>query len=431
MSSESDAVWFKPRHYIHFDWPIGPSSFSKVNSYVANADSVSSHSFYPLINYKIKSKKVGKDEHGKIVPKIKMRPISYASHMDSQIYSFYAHKLGMLYEGKLAETASKESILAFRKLGMSNVDFAKKAFSDITTMAPCSAIAIDITGFFDNLDHKVLKESWAKIIDQKVLPPDHYNIFKSLTKHCSVDREQLYKTLGVSKHNHKKQNLRICSAKDFRNLVRANKLLIKNPLNKGIPQGSPISALLSNIYMLDFDKAISNVISETGGKYYRYCDDMLFIVKPEFADGVEKQVQTLLKDLKLDAHPDKTETIHFQKNGERTYSVKKPLQYLGFTFDGERILIRSGSIARFKDRMKRGVYLAKATKRKRDKIKNQNGLALRPLFKTKLYEKYSHLGMRRNFIRYGLRASEKMQSKHMRRQLSKLWDSLQDEIKKK
>lgn len=51
--------------------------------------------------------------------------------------------------------------------------------------------------------------------------------------------------------------------------------------SKGIPQGTPISALLSNIYMVDFDLKAKEIIDRLGGKYYRYCDDMLFITQPE------------------------------------------------------------------------------------------------------------------------------------------------------
>jgi retron-type reverse transcriptase len=52
----------------------------------------------------------------------------------------------------------------------------------------------------------------------------------------------------------------------------------------GIPQGSPISALLSNIYMFSFDKHMKNYVDSIGGKYFRYCDDMLLIVPSEYRD---------------------------------------------------------------------------------------------------------------------------------------------------
>lgn len=427
MSVSELPSWFKPRNYIHFDWPIKSSAFNKISNYVLNPETIAKHSFYPFINYSIKTIKVRKDEHGKIIPKPKIRPISYAGHLDSQIYSYYSFLLSLIYEEKLQKTTASQSILAFRKLGKSNVDFANDAFTEILSLAPCTAIAIDITKFFDSLDHQTLKKAWAELIDQKSLPKDHYNVYKSLTNHCSVDREVLYENLGISKSNPKSKSQRICSPKEFRQLVRSKKLLVVNKDIKGIPQGSPISALLSNIYMFNFDIEISNIIEEVGGKYFRYCDDMLILVKPEFASGVESQINKILRKLKLDVHPDKTDVVHFRKQGGLVTSIGKPLQYLGFTFDGIKILIRSASIAKYTERMRRGIALAKATKRKKDKLKDKHGLIKKPLFKTKIYEQYSHLG-RRNFIRYGLRASSSMKSKHIRKQLNSLWEKLQKEI---
>lgn len=429
---KSKHSWFRPRTYLHFDPPIGNSSaaLKRVEKIVSDPKTIAKHSFYPFIKYTISSSKVTKDPVGKLIQKPKDRPIAYASHMDSQIYGYYSNLLSGHYEIQVKERGIDTSVLAFRKLGKSNVDFAFQAFEDIKAIGDCDAIAFDITGFFDNLDHDVLKKMWADVIGEDTLPEDHYTVFRSLTRFSTANKDSLYELFNISQHNPKVNNKRICTPEQFRTNVRKGNLIDVNPHTKGIPQGSPISALLSNIYMIEFDEKISRIINEVGGIYYRYCDDMLFIIPHESTAGIEDHVKNELEKLKIHLNPDKTERRNFTKkaNGVESTSLQA-LQYLGFTFDGQRILLRSASLARYSERMKRGVAVAKATKYKREKIAKLNSRPIRKLFKNKLYERYSHLG-RRNFISYGLRASNKMNAKSIRRQLKPLWKRLSDEIKK-
>ena len=283
-------------------------------------------------------------------------------------------------------------------------------------------------GFFDTLDHDVLKASWAKLIKHDRLPADHFNVFRSLTRFTDVDRETLYAQLDISKNNPKNGRSRLCSPKEFREQVRAKGLLNVSKKSKGIPQGTPISALLSNIYMLDFDSRAKEVLEEQGGSYYRYCDDMLFITKNEFKDGIEKFACEEIEKLGLEINTEKTELRKFWRYGGIQKS-NKPLQYLGFTFDGQRKLLRSAALARFSGRMKSGVRLTKRALKNRNQIRKNNGEPEEKLRKKKLYERYSHLG-RRNFLTYAYRASKRMQSKAIRKQLKPYWHRLQKEFSK-
>lgn len=426
MSSED---WYRKRNYLHFDRPISEKSAARI---VKNPKTVATHSFYPFINYSIHSSKIYKDHDDRIAVKDKVRPISYAAHVDSHIYSYYCHLLTPLYEEQLKKHGLHDSILAFRKLGKNNVQFAYKAFNDVKFLAErfngCTAIGFDITGFFDNLDHELLKKSWQQLINKDQLPEDHYAVYKSLTKYSKVDRKSLYRSLNISEHNPKNNRFRICSPQEFRSLVRPNGLIEKNTDKKGIPQGSPISAFLSNIYMLNFDKSMSEAVKAMGAIYYRYCDDMLFIVPTEYESSLAGFVRQKINDLKIDINPSKTEIRRFVIQPNRFYS-DKPLQYLGFLYDGEKILIRSAALAKYSERMRRGIRLAKKTKIKRNRIKIFSGQKPTKLYKRKIYERYSHLGGR-NFITYAHRAAKFMNSSAIKKQLKPLWGRLQEEIEK-
>jgi len=419
-------AWYRPRYYLHFDPSVG---FRRAQKIVTSPKKVAEHSFYPLIAYHVTSKKLKHESKTKqLIIKTKIRPIAYAAHLDSHIYSYYAWKLSAIYEDALNIKGISECVLAFRSLGKSNVDFAASAFDEIRKRGNCSVVALDISGFFDNLDHGILKRSWASLLNEKRLPADHFAVYKSLTKFSTVDKGRLYQTLGISPNNPKNGRVRVCEPEKFRELVRNSGLVEKNKNNYGIPQGSPISALLSNIYMINFDIAMHDAVKDVGGKYFRYCDDMLFILPKLSKNKIAGIARENIKKLLIDINTDKTEIRDFIKKAGVIRS-DKPLQYLGFTYDGQNILLRSASLARYSEKMKRGVSLAKSTMRKRNKLKISRGEMPKKLFRREIYKRYSHLGSR-NFVRYGMRSAEIMNSVAIKRQLKPLWNRLITEIEK-
>lgn len=418
--------WFKARHYLHFDQPISYESAKRI---VENPTSVQRHSFYPLISYETISESLKKDKITKKVEKIqKIREIRYAAHVDSHIYSYFSKKLTILYEEKLLEEGLCECVLAFRELGKSNIDFALQAFNVIKSQGECTAIALDISGFFDNLDHLFLKKMWANVLGLSHLPPDHFAVFQSITKYSFVEKEKLFKLLDISIHNPKNGRIRICEPLVFRNKVRSSGLVQQNNNKYGIPQGSSISALLSNIYMLEFDAVVNKEIDSIGGKYFRYCDDMIFIVPNKYKTTVLDFVSEKIKEVKLEINSKKTEIREFSVVSEVLVS-DKPLQYLGFTYDGSSILIRSAALERYSDKMKRGIRLAKLTMNKRNQARLVRGVGNKELFRKQILTRYSHLG-KRNFVRYGFNAAEIMQSDEIKKQLKPLWNRMIKEINK-
>jgi RNA-directed DNA polymerase len=99
--------WYKPRSYTHFDLQV---SKDYAKSQIENPDNIIKHSFWPFLkriqqtpSYKPDLNKTNKKD----------RPIMYASHIDSHIYSWYTHLLNEQYEDRIKNTALNSSVLAY------------------------------------------------------------------------------------------------------------------------------------------------------------------------------------------------------------------------------------------------------------------------------------------------------------------------------
>lgn len=434
------------RRYPHFDPFINFSrNESSLTSFLSNPTKVQEHSFYPFIKASIltpRYKNTGKkDANGKWIRllEVKDRPILFASHFDAYIYSWYSTLLTEKYERKIKSNNWDvyDNVLAYIEKGKSNIEFADEAFKYIQNKGNCVALAYDVKSFFDRLDHAHLERMWRIVINKSCLPKDHLNVYKSLTKYAFVEMadlekqfplffKQLEKNRKIKAKKKKHPTHRICTPEEFRNKVRANKLIRENLFkndnakstrygNKcGIPQGSPISACLSNIYMIEFDIALKKLATAIGGKYWRYCDDILFISDISFETQVNDTINEEIAKCHLEINTDKTEIIIFKvntlgqlkafdKNG-----IPSTLQYLGFEFNGQNICIRSSSISKYHRRM---------TARIRENLKSAYGHNSigKKVFKRKLLNRYSIKGQR-NFISYAKRASEIMQSPTIKKQ---------------
>ena len=402
--------WYRCRNYPHFDRPV---SFDFADSYVRDAEKVAKHSFFPFISYIARTPRYRKEKQ-KVIDK--ERVISYAAHLDSHIFAFYSQLLVDHLESIYAGNEHGHAVLAYRSLGKSNIDFANAAFDDVVSLAPCVAKAFDVTGFFDNIDHALLKDAWTNLLGQSSLPADHYAVFKAITRFANVDRPTLYQKFDIGMERLKQGCFRICDVKDFRNLVRGTGMVQRNPDSKGIPQGSPISAVLSNLYMLDFDGRMTSLAAEHGARYRRYSDDILFICPSGTEQVIEDRLYAEIRNVCLEANPDKTDTVRFQPHAKEVIVADGQLQYLGFTFDGVHRRIRPQTLAKYYRRARCAVRAAR-------KAADQGGSG-RPIYKREIYERYTHLG-KRNFLSYAYRASKKMKDKSIRRQLARHWDRIQ------
>lgn len=394
------------RSYIHFDRRLTKKACKAL---VESPEAVRKHAFLPFLQNDIVRIRIKRDATTKKpVKKPKVRQIKYASHADSAIYAYYNFTLSQLYEQSIDGSALAEAVIAFRALGKSNIDLAQEAFQWIAKNRPCTALGFDVADFFGSLDHAILKQSWASLLSAHALPPDHYAVYKSLTRHASVRLDSARLELGISRTAMKNRRIeRICSPEEFRCKIRAGGLISVNPAKAGVPQGSPISALLSNIYMLPFDQRMLTEIKAVGGFYRRYCDDILVVVPKEHVSKFKDFVATELSALKLKLQESKTLECSFDPTSS------KPLQYLGLLFDGSQIMLRSAGIARFNVRMRRGVKSFRTSK----KCYGQT-----PIFyqrKKVLIQRYTEntKPCERNFTTYVKRAAKSTGSEAIRRQL--------------
>ncbi len=437
----------QPRKYLHFDAP--PSS-EVAEAVATDPERVAKHPFYPFLGFTIKTPRIKKDEFGGFQKSPKKRPIKLAAHMDAAICSHYAAILKERYEAQVVEARIEHCVTAFRRQvepGRNNIFFANEVFEYIQKNRPCVALGLDVEKFFDRLDHEVLKERWQATLGVTRLPADHFALFKYLTRFTWVDKEKAFDAVGISRHNPRPKGLRrlrICSAETFRDRIRGAGLVWPNPTEgKGIPQGSPISALLSNIYMFAFDQIMHEVVQKVGGLYRRYCDDILIVVPPENSNRIQRRATEEIARLRLTLNEGKTAIVSFPKNRSQLADEGKFLQYLGFDFNGKQKLIRSSSLVRYYGKMRRGVSLAKQTQRKENKRRVKEGLPTTKLRTRKLQIRYSYLIKRRfelkngqprmskeNFITYAFRAANQMNAPEIKRQVRNHWNKLREEMAK-
>lgn len=429
--------WFtSDRTYLHFDRPV---SFQTAFSIVSSSPKVAKWNFYPFLRVSVDSRKIYRDEKAMLVKrKPKPRSIMYASHMDSNIYAYYAAQLQQKYDAYIEKYILSKNVLAFRKVPRSvvgqascygnkcNIDFAKDVFDDIKSRKECVVLSYDVKAFFDEIDHNILKKQWANLLGNGKLPDDHFAIYRSLTRFAFVEREEVFSRFNITRASKKEGRTKICSSRDFRHIVRLEGMVAVNKKSYGIPQGSSLSGLLSNIYLAAFDKMISNRASAHGAGYYRYCDDIIIVCDRNKQSTFNLLVNFFLTELKLKTN-EKTMVTCFQRDSKGLLYSDNPLQYLGFMFDGSQATIRSSSHGRFLKKMRRAVSLARQTQRKYNWIREGKGLPKTNLYKRKLYTKYSYLG-NQNYINYAHRAAKLMNEPAIRRQVKPLWGRLKQLI---
>ncbi|NJC22398.1 group II intron reverse transcriptase/maturase [Arthrobacter pigmenti] len=118
---------------------------------------------------------------------------------------------------------------------------------------------------------------------------------------------------------------------------------VKQPTEEGTPQGSPLSPLLSNIMLDDFDQ----LMWSRGHRFVRYADDIRVFVRSKRAAGrvLDQCTKVLEQDLKL--------RVNRQKSKSSPASVATLLGYaFFFTASGAKLRVAPKALKRAKARIK-------------------------------------------------------------------------------
>ena len=383
--------------YAHFDLRVS-LSMPSIRKYVMDRTKIVTHSFYPFIHFEKKNSRYGKKG-----PK-KPRELYYCSHLDRCVYQRYAFLLNYQYNIWACENNIDDVAIAYRdSLGKNNIDFAKDAFDAIRSFPQCFILVGDFTNFFDNLEHQYLKKMMCEVLGVERLPQDYFSVFKNITRFSSWDWKDIVKAAGeniAERGVRKKINSKetVLTKEQFQ---KNKKDIKKNISGVGVRQGSPISAVLSNIYMIKFDKDIKRYVTSKGGIYMRYSDDFIIVLPYErdaeiadFTSYIFSYVESM-KGL-IDLQKEKTSCYTYKD--EVIYEGDQPssINYLGFLFDGKNIRIRPRAITKYYYRMRR-----KANTIGRSNWTSSKG---RRISAKELYSIYSRNDEKQTFIDYARKA---------------------------
>jgi len=202
----------------------------------------------------------------------KKRPLGIPTALDRTIQQAIAQPISDIYEKVFSEYS-----YGFRP-NRSCHDAIKQALYYLNSGYEW-VIDIDIEQFFDKVNHDKL----IQILREQVNDSDTLNLIRKYLK------------AGVME----------------KGIVRATK--------SGVPQGGPISVILSNIYLDKLDKELD----ERGLRFVRYADDVMIFTKSEMAANRVMESISGWIERKL-----------FLKVNARKSKVVRPKRskYLGFTF---------------------------------------------------------------------------------------------------
>jgi RNA-directed DNA polymerase len=356
----------KKRSYKHFDKSFDLDDPADFRFVISILESIKTHQFLPFVKFIKKEIRYQRNSEKVVTRKRKERPIMYASHLDSHIYSFYANQWGRKYEDYLIKEKISDNAIAYRKIlkgtgnlkGKNNIAFSKEVFKYIQNEDECSVIIVDISHFFDSLNHKILKNHLTTILGNR-LSDDEYKVLRSLTSFRYVlddsrskNKNGKYRKLLAKISKRIKQNN--CSLAHAVYEVGGVGCIKENKTTIGIPQGSPLSGLLANIYMAFFDSEFVKRYPKI--LYRRYSDDIVIVCPISLTADIFSSLQSLISKYALEINPSKAYIATFRRQEDGAVSCvdvktgagvalgRKYIDYLGFEFDGSTVRVRGKTL---------------------------------------------------------------------------------------
>ena len=206
---------------------------------------------HPLLRVEIEKKSGGK------------RPLSIPAVRDRVLETAVARILMPLFEAEFEDCS-----FAYRT-GRS-VEQAVNRVMQLRAQGYLWVVDADIYAFFDEINHDLLMLEVGKLVkDEGIL-----KLIRHWLKADIVDGKQRFR------------------------------------LHKGVPQGSPISPLLSNLYLDHLDE----MLLENSLRLVRFADDFLVLCKDRArAEEALELTEEVLKDLRLKINDEKTRVVDFNR----------------------------------------------------------------------------------------------------------------------
>lgn len=346
----------------------------------------------------------------------------YASHQDAAILSYYSFRLGLLLENFYNETELSRNVIAYRALEKSNYDFSSEALVYAKNHSPACIIAMDVSKFYDTLLHSKIKANLKRILNTESLSEDWYRIFRFITDFHYIDLADLKRNPKFKPRFKRGQRGTIASIQE---IMGEGVSIYKNPRmneRRGIPQGTPISANISNLYMMDFDVLLKRKSDSLGAFYRRYSDDILLICNPSEKIEMISFLRQAVSDQGLTVSENKTEVSMFDAHLDKGVNIAQA-QYLGFNLPADGARIRASSMSKQFKKLHAAIRATneKAIKNKKPGTPAQVFTkALRKKFSSIEYRQDGHHVKLRNFPSYARRSASAFgQDEKISRQLKR------------